>query len=101
MPCVLHIFCNNSCVYELFSVILRRKISINDYIMATYTLTINERSAQGKALLAYLETLRVNIQRTPKVIRRKTDIELAEEDIKLGRVTSYDSVDDLFQELGI
>lgn len=69
--------------------------------MATYTLTINERSAQGKALLAYLETLRVNIHRTPKVIRRKTDIELAEEDIKLGRVTSYDSVDDLFQELGI
>ena len=101
MPCVLHIFCNNSCVYELFSVILHRKISINDYIMATYTLTINERSAQGKALLAYLETLRVNIQRTPKALRKKGSLERSMEDIKHGRVQAFDSVDDMFKSLGI
>lgn len=69
--------------------------------MATYTLTINERTTHGKALLAYLEALKIDIQRTPKVIRRKSDIELAEEDVKHGRVTSYNTVDDLFNELGI
>ena len=35
--------------------------------MATYTLTINERSTQGKALLAYLEALKLDVKRVEKV----------------------------------
>ena len=101
MPCVLHIFCNNSCVYELFSVILHRKILINDYIMATYTLTINERSTQGKALLAYLEALKLDVKRVRKANRKKGSLEQSLDDIRHGRVTSYNSIDDLFKDLGI
>lgn len=94
-------FVANTCVCELFSVILRRKILINDYIMATYTLTINERSTQGKALLAYLEALKINIRPATKATRRKGSFERSIEDIKHGRVETFSSVDDMFKSLGI
>ena len=86
--------------------------------MATYTITLNERTNSGKALMAYLQALGVIIQKvTPKnapktriydpetgrylknsVVR---SIEEAHEDMKHGRLKSYDSVDDMFQDLGI
>lgn len=69
--------------------------------MATYTLTINERSAQGKALLAYLETLEVNIHRAPNSICKKGSLERSIEDMKRGRVKTFSSVDDMFKSLGI
>ena len=69
--------------------------------MATYTLTVNERSAQGKALLAYLETLKVNLQPATKATRKKGSLERSIEDIKHGRVKTFDSVDDMFKSLGI
>lgn len=34
-------------------------------------------------------------------IAKKTDYEQAMDDIKHGRITEYDSVDDMFQKLGI
>ena len=69
--------------------------------MATYTLTVNERSAQGKALLAYLETLKVNLQPAAKATRKKGSLERSIEGIKHGRVKTFDSVDDMFKSLGI
>ena len=69
--------------------------------MATYTLTINERSTQGKALLAYLEALKLDVKRVRKANRKKGSFEQSLDDIRYGRVTSYDSVDDLFKDLGI
>ena len=86
--------------------------------MATYTITLNERTNSGKALMAYLQALGVIIQKvTPKnapktrIYDPETDrylkdsvvrsIEEAHEDMKHGRLKSYDSVDDMFQDLGI
>ena len=69
--------------------------------MATYTLTINERSTQGKALLAYLEALKLDVKRVRKANRKKESLEQSLDDIRHGRVTSYDSIDDLFKDLGI
>ena len=50
--------------------------------MATFSITVNERTAQGKALLAYLETLKVNLQRVS--IARKGSLERSMDDIKHG-----------------
>lgn len=86
--------------------------------MATYTITVNERTTSGKALMGYLQALGVLVQKvTPKtaVKTRLYDpetgcylkdsvvksIEEAREDMKQGRLKSYDSVDEMFQELGI
>ncbi len=89
--------------------------------MATYTITLNERTNSGKALMAYLQALGVIIQKvtpkTPKTARKTRiydpetgrylkdsvvkSIEEAHEDMKHGRLKSYDSVDDMFQDLGI
>lgn len=69
--------------------------------MATYTLTINERSTQGKALLAYLEALKINIQRMPKASTRKGSLECSMDDIKHGRVKTFTSADEMFKSLGI
>ncbi len=69
--------------------------------MATYMLTINERSTQGKALLAYLEALKINIQRTPKAGIRKGSLERSMDDIKHGRVQTFASADEMFKSLGI
>ena len=69
--------------------------------MATYTLTINERSTQGKALLAYLEALKLDVKRVRNANRKKGSLEQSLDDIRHGRVTSYDSLDDLFKDLGI
>lgn len=69
--------------------------------MTTYTITLNERSQWGENLLNYLSNLPVKLTKTTTKHRRRTGLKEAEEDIRLGRVTSYKSVDDLFNELGI
>jgi len=69
--------------------------------MATYALTINERSASGKALLAYLEALKLNLQRLPKVRLRKSSYERSMEDIKHGRIEKFASADEMCKSLGI
>lgn len=69
--------------------------------MATYTLTINERSTQGKALLAYLEALKINIRPATKATCGKGSLERSIEDIKHGRVETFSSADDMFKSLGI
>ena len=69
--------------------------------MATFSIAINERTAQGKALLAYLETLKVNLQRISHTCTRKGSLERSMDDIKHGRVESFASADELCNALGI
>ena len=82
-------------------------------IMATYTITLNERSARGKALMEYLKALGVLMHKvSPKSAtkHRLYDPETGEylndetmkaiEDAHNGiGVTHYDSVDDMFKSV--
>ena len=81
--------------------------------MATYTITLNERSARGKALMEYLQALGVLMHKvSPKSAtkHRLYDPETGEylndetmkaiEDAHNGiGVTHYDSVDDMFKSV--
>ena len=76
--------------------------------MATYAITLNERTASGRALKAYLQALGVFISKiTPKDvtktkeydITKTADFKAAKDDVKHGRVTHYDSVDDMFKQI--
>jgi hypothetical protein len=69
--------------------------------MATYSMTINERTNAGKALLAYLEMLQVNLQRLPAVRFRKSSYERSMDDIKNGRIETFASADEMCKSLGI
>ncbi len=86
--------------------------------MATYAITLNERSAKGKALKEYLQALGVLISRITPTAATKTriydpetgeymndravrDIEQALDDARHGRVTTYNSVDEFFKEMGL
>lgn len=83
--------------------------------MATYAITLNERSAKGKALMEYLQALGVLISKiTPKTAHKTRiydpetgcylkdsvvkSIDQAHEDMKQGKLKAYKSVDELFQE---
>ncbi|MCR5849927.1 MAG: hypothetical protein K6G92_04360 [Bacteroidaceae bacterium] len=86
--------------------------------MATYAITLNERTASGKALKAYLQALGVFVSKvTPKATPETRiydpetgcylkdsvvkSIEQAHEDMKHGRLKAYNSVEDMFKDLGI
>lgn len=86
--------------------------------MATYAITLNERSAKGKALIEYLQALGVLVSKITPQTATKTriydpetgeylndkavrDIEQALDDAKHGRVTTYNSVDEFFKEMGL
>ena len=87
--------------------------------MATYTITLNERAARGKALVDYLQALGVQMHKvSPKRSATKTriydpetgcylkdsvvkSIEQAHEDMKHGRLKTYSSADEMFKDLGI
>lgn len=67
--------------------------------MATYTISINERTASGKALVAYLKALGVLLHKiTPA---KKNSYELSQDDIREGRVESFASSEEMFKSLGI
>jgi len=76
--------------------------------MATYAITLNERTASGRALKAYLQTLGVFFSKiTPKAvtkpkeydITKTADFKAAKDDVKHGRVYHADSVDDMFKQI--
>ena len=86
--------------------------------MATYTITLNERSARGKALMEYLKALGVLMHKvspksatkhrlydpeTGEYLNDETmkAIEQAHDDVKHGRVTHYDSLKDFYKEMGL
>ena len=64
--------------------------------MATYTVTIDERTNAGKQLLNYLVGLGLIKGRMSS---RTTGLEEAEEDIVAGRVYTAKSASDLFEKL--
>ena len=67
--------------------------------MATYTITINERSTSGKALMAYLQALGVLIKKvSPKT---KSSYQRSQEDKKAGRIEEFSSSEEMFESLGI
>ena len=65
--------------------------------MATYTITINERTNAGRQLLSYL--LGLGLIKDRVTTKKKTGFEEAEEDIKAGRVYTATSASDLFNQL--
>ena len=67
--------------------------------MATYTITLNERTASGKALMAYLKALGVLVQKVSP--HAKGRYLRSQEDIKAGRVEKFASSDEMFDSLGI
>ena len=67
--------------------------------MATYTITLNERTASGKALMAYLKALGVLVQKVST--NAKGSYLRSQEDIKAGRVEKFASSDEMFDSLGI
>lgn len=67
--------------------------------MATYTITLNERTSSGKALMEYLQALGVLISKiTPKA---KSSYVRSQEDKQAGRVESFSSSEEMFRSLGI
>ncbi|MBP3774783.1 MAG: hypothetical protein ILA34_05490 [Bacteroidaceae bacterium] len=68
--------------------------------MATYTITVNEQTASGKALMAYLKALGVLVRKVSPPAR-KGSLESSEEDIRTGRIETFQSAEEMFQSLGI
>ena len=67
--------------------------------MATYAITLNERTASGKALMAYLKALGVILFKvTPK---KKSSYLRSQEDKQAGRVEKFSSSEEMFKSLGI
>ncbi|MBR1808900.1 MAG: hypothetical protein IJ776_05900 [Paludibacteraceae bacterium] len=67
--------------------------------MATYTITLNERSSSGKALIEYLKALGVQITKLSP--SKKNSYHRSQEDIAAGRVEKFVSSEDMFASLGI
>ena len=68
-------------------------------IMATYAVTLNERTANGKALMAYLQALGVLVRKiSPK---SKGSFLRSQEDKLAGRIETFGSSEEMFQSLGI
>ncbi len=67
--------------------------------MATYTITLNERTSSGKALMEYLKALGVLITKvTPK---KKSSYVRSQEDKLAGRIEKFSSSEEMFKSLGI
>ena len=67
--------------------------------MATYTITVNERTNGGRALMAYLRELGVLVERQPQ--RKKSSYACSQDDIRAGHVESFASSEEMFDSLGI
>lgn len=82
---------------QIKALLLRQKRTIST--MATYTITLNERTASGKALMDYLKALGVLLHKiSPKT---KSSYLRSKEDIKAGRVETFSSPEEMFESLGI
>lgn len=67
--------------------------------MATYTITLNERTTSGKALMAYLQALGVLVHKvSPK---SKSSYMRSQEDKLAGRIEEFSSSEEMFKSLGI
>lgn len=67
--------------------------------MATYAITLNERSTSGKVLITYLNSLGVLLQKiSPKA---KSSFLRSQEDKRAGRIEKFASSEEMFNSLGI
>ncbi len=71
--------------------------------MATYAMTIDERSTQGRALLSYLGTLNIKLQPLKKEIAQTTEeqkarLRQAYRDSQEGRVVSQETAHQMIDE---
>ena len=66
--------------------------------MATYTISVDERTTDGKALYAYLQALGVLREKRKT---KKSRYQLSQEDIQAGRVETFKSSEEMFKSLGI
>lgn len=71
--------------------------------MSTYSITLDETTAQSQALLAYLASLPLQLTKLPAVYTRKgkSSFESSKEDIREGRVQRFASADEMCKALGI
>ena len=67
--------------------------------MATYTITVNERTNGGKALMAYLRDLGVLVEKRSTV--KRSSYMRSKEGVRNGRVEAFSNSEELFQSLGI
>ena len=68
-------------------------------VMATYAITLNERTVSGKALIAYLKALGVLMFKvSPK---EKSSYLRSQEDKLTGRIEKFSSSEEMFESLGI
>lgn len=67
--------------------------------MATYTITVNERTNGGKALMAYLRDLGVLVEKRSTV--KRSSYMRSKEDVRNGKVEAFSNSEELFQSLGI
>ncbi|MBQ7238531.1 MAG: hypothetical protein IJS20_07045 [Bacteroidales bacterium] len=67
--------------------------------MATYTITLNERTNSGKALMAYLEALGIKMHKVSS--KGKSSYQQSQEDKLAGRVEKFSSSEEMFKSLGI
>lgn len=65
--------------------------------MATYVININERTNTGKSLLGYLRSLGVIIE--DETSKFNTTTKKAFQEAKQGKVTRYNSFNDLLNEV--
>ena len=62
--------------------------------MATYTISLNERTASGKALIAYLQALGVLMHKVSS--RSKSSYLRSQEDKAAGRIETFSSSEEMF-----
>ncbi len=68
--------------------------------MATYTITLNERTTSGKALAGYLRELGVQMKKV-NPLKSRSSYARSQEDKKHGRVETFQSADEMFNSLDI
>ena len=67
--------------------------------MATYTITLDERTSGGKALVKYLQDLGVLISKVkPKA---RSSYARSQEDKRAGRIEKFASAEEMFKALNI
>ena len=67
--------------------------------MATYAITVNERTLNSNALMVYLKTLGVLTHKLSS--KEKSSFLRSKEDKLAGRIEKFASSEEMFQSLGI
>ena len=67
--------------------------------MATYAITLDEKTNDGKALKQYLRSLGVLLTKLPA--SQQSSYLSSQQDIHAGRVEKFASSDEMFKALGI